>query len=37
MSILIDETTRVLAQGLTGAQGMRDAEFCLQYGTKIIC
>ncbi|MBL25066.1 MAG: succinate--CoA ligase subunit alpha [Rhodospirillaceae bacterium] len=37
MSILIDETTRVLAQGLTGAQGTRDAEFCLRYGTNIIC
>ncbi|MBH73276.1 MAG: succinate--CoA ligase subunit alpha [Rhodospirillaceae bacterium] len=37
MSILIDENTRVLAQGLTGAQGTRDAEFCLRYGTKIVC
>tara|TARA_E500000331_G_C17158178_1_gene670527 strand:+ start:236 stop:1132 length:897 start_codon:yes stop_codon:yes gene_type:complete len=37
MSILINENTKVLAQGLTGAQGMRDAEFCLRYGTNIIC
>ena len=37
MSILIDENTRVLAQGLTGTQGRRDARFCLDYGTKIIC
>lgn len=37
MSILIDENTRVIAQGLTGAQGTRDAEFCLRYGTKIVC
>ena len=37
MSILIDENTKVLAQGLTGAQGTRDAEFCLRYGTKIVC
>lgn len=37
MSILIDESTRVLAQGLTGVQGRRDARFCLDYGTKIVC
>ncbi len=37
MSILIDENTRVLVQGLTGAQGRRDARFCLDYGTKITC
>ena len=37
MSILINENTKVLAQGLTGAQGMRDAEFCLRYGTAIVC
>lgn len=37
MSILLDETTRVLVQGLTGAQGRRDARFCLDYGTRIVC
>ena len=37
MSILINDTTRVLAQGLTGTQGRRDARFCLDYGTNIVC
>ncbi len=37
MSILIDENTRVLVQGLTGAQGRRDARFCLDYGTRVVC
>ncbi|MGG5810008.1 succinate--CoA ligase subunit alpha [Falsiroseomonas sp. CW058] len=36
MSILIDETTRVLVQGLTGAQGRRDTEFCMAYGTRMV-
>jgi len=36
MSILIDETTRVLVQGITGAQGRFDAKYCLAYGTKIV-
>ncbi|MEZ5910662.1 MAG: succinate--CoA ligase subunit alpha [Hyphomicrobiaceae bacterium] len=37
MSILIDEKTRVVVQGLTGAQGMRDAGHALTYGTRILC
>jgi succinyl-CoA synthetase alpha subunit len=37
VSILIDENTRVLVQGLTGAQGRRDAQFCIDYGTRIVC
>lgn len=37
MSILIDGNTRVLAQGLTGVQGRRDARFCIDYGTQIVC
>jgi len=35
MSILIDETTRVIVQGF-GKQGAFHAEQCLQYGTKIV-
>ena len=36
MSILIDESTRVLVQGITGAQGRFDAKYCLAYGTRIV-
>ncbi len=37
MSILIDASTRVLVQGLTGAQGQRDAKLCMAYGSRIVC
>lgn len=37
MSILIDETTRVLVQGITGAQGTRDTGHCIEYGTRVVC
>lgn len=36
MAILIDETTRVLVQGLTGSQARADSANCLNYGTKIL-
>ncbi|MDL2315984.1 succinate--CoA ligase subunit alpha [Desulfovibrio sp. OttesenSCG-928-A18] len=36
MSILVDEDTRVLVQGLTGREGMFHAERMLEYGTKIV-
>ena len=36
MSILVDESTRVLVQGITGAQGRFDAKYCLAYGTRIV-
>jgi succinyl-CoA synthetase alpha subunit len=36
MSILIDETTRVVVQGATGNQARFDMRFCLEYGTKIV-
>jgi len=35
MSILIDQTTRVIVQGF-GKQGAFHAEQCIQYGTKIV-
>ena len=35
MSILVDETTRVLIQGF-GKQGAFHAEQCAQYGTKVV-
>jgi succinyl-CoA synthetase alpha subunit len=36
MSILIDQETRVLVQGATGAQARFDIRYCIQYGTKIV-
>ena len=36
MSILIDESTRVLVQGITGTQGRFDAKYCIAYGTRIV-
>ncbi len=37
MSILIDENTKVVVQGITGRDGSFHAEQMLQYGTKIVC
>ena len=36
MSILIDESTRVLVQGATGNQARFDMRYCLEYGTNIV-
>jgi succinyl-CoA synthetase alpha subunit len=36
MSILIDETTRVIVQGFTGREATFHSEQCLAYGTKIM-
>ncbi len=36
MSILVDEDTRVLVQGITGALGRTDTRLCLEYGTNIV-
>jgi succinyl-CoA synthetase alpha subunit len=36
MSILIDENTMVVVQGLTGYQAQFDSRHCLEYGTKIV-
>jgi len=36
LSILIDEKTRLLVQGITGGEGSFHAERCLQYGTKVV-
>lgn len=35
MAILLDETTRVLIQGITGKEGSRSAELMTQYGTAV--
>lgn len=36
MSILINKETRVICQGITGAQGTFHSEQCLAYGTKMV-
>ncbi len=36
MSILIDQNTRVIVQGMTGSQGKFHSEQMIQYGTKIV-
>ena len=36
MSILVDENTRVVVQGITGSEGTFHAQKCVEYGTKIV-
>ena len=36
MGIIVDETTRVICQGLTGSQGSLHCEQMLAYGTKLV-
>ena len=36
MSILINQSTRVLVQGITGSQGRFDTQYCIAYGTNIV-
>mgnify|MGYP005811203209 CR=1 FL=1 len=36
MSVLIDKSTRVIVQGLTGKEGTFHANTCAEYGTKIV-
>src|SRR5512136_1189135 len=36
MSILIDQTKRVLVQGITGREGMARAKLMREYGTKVV-
>lgn len=36
MSILIDENTRLLVQGITGSEGSFHARACMEYGTKVV-
>ena len=35
MSILIDESTRVIVQGITGSEGTFHSEQMIEYGTNI--
>lgn len=36
MSILVDENTRLLVQGITGSEGTFHTQRCLEYGTKVV-
>ena len=36
MSILVDETTRVVVQGVTGREGSFHAQRCREYGTQVV-
>jgi len=36
MSILIDKSTRVICQGITGAQGTFHTEQAIAYGTRMV-
>lgn len=36
MSILVDEKTRVLGQGITGSGGSFHIQRCVEYGTKVV-
>jgi succinyl-CoA synthetase alpha subunit len=36
MSILVDESTRLLVQGITGSEGSFHTQRCIEYGTKIV-
>jgi len=36
MSILVNKSTRVLVQGLTGREGTFHAKACAEYGTQIV-
>ncbi len=36
MSILVDKKTRVITQGLTGAEGSKHTNLCLEYGSQFV-
>src|SRR5258708_3380258 len=36
MSILVDQNTRLIVQGITGTAGKFHAEQCLKYGSKVV-
>ena len=36
MSILVNQHTRVMVQGITGREGSFHADQCLAYGTKVV-
>ena len=36
MSILVDENTKLLVQGITGSEGSFHAQRCIEYGTNVV-
>ena len=36
MSILVDESTKLLVQGITGSEGSFHTQRCIEYGTKVV-
>ena len=36
MSILVDNNTRLVVQGITGSSGAFHASSCMEYGTKVV-
>jgi succinyl-CoA synthetase alpha subunit len=36
MSVLVDKTTRLLVQGITGSAGSFHAKQCMEYGTQVV-
>ncbi|MBY0404266.1 MAG: succinate--CoA ligase subunit alpha [Cyanobacteria bacterium] len=36
MAVLIDKTTRLIVQGITGKEGAFHAEQCIRYGTQVV-
>lgn len=36
MSILVDQNTRLLVQGITGGEGSFHTQRCIEYGTKVV-
>lgn len=36
MSVLVDENTRLVVQGITGNEGSFHAKRCIEYGTKVV-
>ncbi len=36
MSVLVEQTTRVLVQGITGREGGAQTKRCIEYGTKVV-
>ena len=36
MSILVDESTRLLVQGITGSEGTFHTQRCIEYGTRVV-
>src|SRR6266487_1634401 len=36
MAVLVDKTTRLIVQGITGREGTFHAKACAEYGTKVV-